>query len=229
MSDVELVRAALTAPVGPALDLPVPRFTAALAELRPEVLARFAGFGLDTAIAEATLADVPRKVAAYGDGTGGTGGGIDVGWLLGLARADVVALGRLQFERTATDGGHAVHVPEAGPLTDESVDASLATAGRVLGAREFHCTSWLLDPLLPPALGPGSGIVRFARRFAVEPAERDEAGDHDVAKFVFRRPLREVLDPDLVQPRTRLERFVAGHLRGGGHWSEPRGSLSRPG
>jgi len=216
--DTDLVLAALRAPAAPAvLDLPVPRFTAALDGLRPDVLDRFAGFGLSPAIAEATLADVPRKVAAYGDQIG-------VGWLLGLARADVVALGRLQFGRTAGDDGHAVHVPEAGPLTDEAVEDSLAAAGRVLGAREFQCTSWLLDPLLPPALGPDSGIVRFAGRFEVEPADRGEQGDRAVAKFVFRRPLPEVLG--LVEPQTRLERVVVEHLRAGGHWSEPRGFLS---
>jgi hypothetical protein len=221
VSDLELVRAALTAPTRPALDLPVLRFTAALERLRPEVDARFADLGFDTATAEATVADVARKVAAYGEH------GIDVDWLLGLARADVVALGRLQFEREATDGGHGVHVPEAGPLADDAVEDSLARAEGVLGARRFHCTSWLLDPLLPSALGPGSGIVRFARRFGVEPAERDAAADRDVAKFVFRRPLREVREH--AEPRTRLERVVLEHLRGGGHWSRPRGSLSREG
>ncbi|MFD0481807.1 hypothetical protein ACFQ46_04295 [Kineococcus sp. GCM10028916] len=219
-NDVELVRSALLAPQAPALDLPVPRFTRALDQLHEEVLARFRHVGLDAGTAEATLADVPRKVAAYGDG-------IDVPWLLGLARADVVALGRLQFERVAGTDGHAVHLPEAGPLSDEAVEDSLARAVEVLGARAFHCTSWLLDPLLPPALGPDSGIVRFAARFALGPVERGEEGDRAVAKFVFRRPLREVLD--LVEPRTRLERLVVGHLRAGGHWSEPRGLLSARG
>lgn len=221
MTDRELVRAALAAPTRAALDLPVPRFAAALERLRPEVHARFADLGFDAATAEATVADVARKVDAYGEQ------GIDVDWLLGLARADVVALGRLQFEREATDGGHGVHVPEAGPLADDAVEHSFAQAERVLATRDFHCTSWLLDPLLPPELGPESGIVRFARRFTVEPAERDEDGDRDVAKFVFRRPLREVLEH--AEPRTRVERVVLGHLRGGGHWSRPRGSLSRGG
>lgn len=217
---VDLVRSALIAPRAPALDLPLPRFTHALDRLHDEVLARFRHVGLDAGTAEATLADVPRKVAAYGDG-------IDVPWLLGLARADVVALGRLQFERVAGTDGHAVHLPEAGPLSDEAVEDSLARAVEVLGARAFHCTSWLLDPLLPPALGPDSGIVRFARRFTLGPVDRGAEGDRAVARFVFRRPLREVLD--LVEPRTRLERLVVEHLRGGGHWSEPTGRLSARG
>lgn len=216
--DVDRLRAAVSAARAPELDLPLPRFLAALDAVRPEVLTRFADLGFDPATAEATLADVPRKVAAYGVE-------IETSWLLGLARADVVACGRLQFERVADADGHAVHLPESAPLDDASVDAAFASAASVLGATAFNCQSWMLDSLLPAALGPDSGIVRFARRFQVEAAERDEAADRTVAKFVFRRPLAEVLNPAAVQPRTRLQRFVAAHLRSGEHWSEPKGSL----
>ena len=224
VQDAEVVRRALEAEQPPAdLGLPVERLVRALDVLRPEVLARFANFGLDRATAEETLADVPRKVAAYGTAPGS---GIDAGWLLGLARADVVAVGRLQVERTTGPDGRALHVPESGPLDPAAVDASLHRATALLGAAPFTCTSWLLDPLLPLALGPDSGIVRFARRFAVDCAPRREEDDRSVARFVFRRPLSDVLDPALVQPRTRLERCVAGHLRAGGHWSQPRGRFA---
>ena len=228
--DTEVLREALEAEQPPAaLALTVERFVRSLDLLRPEVFARFAALGLDRATAEETLADVPRKVAAYGTGPEV---GIDVGWLLGLARADVVSVGRLQVERVAGPDGRAVHVPESGALLPAAVDASLERAVALFGGEPFTCTSWLLDPLLPAALGPGSGIVRFASRFVVDPtADRSgtpggsdgEDGDRAVAKFVFRRPLREVLDPRITQPRTRLEHCVVGHLRAGGHWSEPRG------
>jgi len=224
--DLATVRAALAAeaPTGDP-GLPVDRLVRALDALRPEVLARFARCGLDRATAEETLADVPRKVAVYGTDPGT---GIDAGWLLLLARADVVAVGRLQAERTAGPDGRALHVPESGPLVDAAVDASLARARDLFGPGPFTCTSWLLDPLLPPALGPDSGIVRFARRFALAPAPRGEDADRAVARFVFRRPLSDVLDPSAVVPRTRLERCVAEHLRAGGHWSQPRGTLPGP-
>lgn len=222
-TDLERVRAALAAdavPVDPGL--PVPRLVRALEGLRPEVLARFARCGLDRATAEETLRDVPRKVAAYGTDPGT---GIDAGWLLQLARADVVAVGRLQVERVAGPGGRAVHVPEGGPLDAAAVDASLARSRALFGPGPLTCTSWLLDPLLPPALGPGSGIVGFARRFAVAPAPRGAEDDRAVARFVFRRPPADVLDPAVVVPRTRLEHCVTRHLRAGGHWSQPRGTL----
>lgn len=220
MNDVALVREALRAPTAPALDLPLDRFLAALADLDDEVARRHRQLGLTPATSRETLADVPRKLAAYP-------AAIDVGWLLGIARADVVALGRLQFERTAAPDGRAVHVPEDGPLDPAAVDASLARAVERFGGGPFTCTSWLLDPLLADVV-PGSNLDRFARRFTLGPVERGEEGDHVVAKFVFRRPLAEVLDADLVQPRTRVERFVAAHLRAGGHWSEPRGTLTLP-
>ncbi|PRY18582.1 hypothetical protein [Kineococcus rhizosphaerae] len=213
VDDEQAVRAALEADRAPVLDLTVPRFVAAVAGLEPEVRRRFVRFGLDEETTTATLADVDRKLGAYGDD-------IEVDWLLGLVRADVVALGRLQFERRPDDDGHAVHVPEGGGLSEAAVADSFARAARVLGAREFHCRSWLLDPLLG-ALGPDSGIVRFARRFEVGQVVRDGAADRAVAKFVFRRPPAEVLAHAV--PRTRLEHLVLAHLRGGGHWAEPRG------
>lgn len=218
--DVARVRAALTAPAAPALHLPLDRFLAALADLSDEVARRHRELGLSPETSRETLADVPRKLAAYP-------ATIDVGWLLGVARADVVSLGRLQFERTATAEGRAVHVPETGPLEPAAVDASLARAAAVFGGGVVSCTSWLLDPLLADVV-PGSNLAAFARRFALGPVVRDVEGDHVVAKFVFRRPLAEVLDPGLVTPRTRVERFVAAHLREGGHWSEPRGTLTLP-
>lgn len=189
----------------------------------PDALARHARLGLPAEVTRDTLADVGRKVAAYGAAT-------DTGWLVALLRADVVALGRLQLARVPVGGAHAVHVPEGGPLTPAAVDESLARAAPVLGADAFTCESWLLDPLLPAGLPAGSNIVRFAARFALPPVVRPTGpgavpADHAVAKFVFRRPLADVLAA--VTPATRLERLVAAHLRGGGHWTEPVGTLAR--
>lgn len=224
--DLTLVRAALHAGAPADPGLPVERLVAALTALRPEVLERFAGLGFDAAVAEETLADVPRKVSRYGTpATSGPDVGIDAGWLLGLARADVVSLGRLQFERLAGADGRGVHVPEAGPLDPAAVDASLARAREVLGEEPLTCTSWFLDPVLPPALGPGSRLVAFAGRFATGPVHREPHADRVVAKFVFRRPVRDVLDEGRVHPGTSLERCVAQHLRAGRHWSEPSGVL----
>lgn len=202
--------------------IPVRDVLPALVAVTPEALERHRRLGVPEDVSRDTLADVGRKVRAYGATT-------DIPWLVGLLRADVVALGRLQLERVAEPTGRAVHIPEQGPLDPAQVDDALGRARAMFGPGPMTCTSWLLDPTLRTGLPPSSNIVRFAERFAVDPdadpEEHPGAGDAAVAKFVFRRPLAEVLDPEAVVPRTRLERLVADHLRAGGHWTEPRGVL----
>jgi hypothetical protein len=195
----------------------VPSLAAALVAVVPDALERHDALGVPRGVTEATLADVGGKIDAYG-------ATVDVPWLVGLMRGDVLGLGRLQFERETTDEGRAIHIPEGVSLRPDLVDASLAEARAVFGDGTLICTSWLLDPALLQ-LPATSNIVAFARRFDVEPADPGHEGDEAAAKFVFRRPLSEVLDPAIVTPRTTLERLVADHLRSGRHWSEPRGTL----
>ncbi len=189
----------------------------ALVAVLPDALEAHRALGVGDDVTRATLADVGRKIEAYG-------ATVDVPWLVGLLRGDVLALGRLQFERAVTDEGRAIHIPEGGSLRPDLVDASLAEARAAFGDGPMICTSWLLDPALLQ-LPATSNIVAFARRFDVEPTEPGHEGDEAAAKFVFRRPLAEVLDPAAVTPRTTLERLVADHLRAGRHWSEPKGTL----
>jgi hypothetical protein len=125
-----------------------------------------------------------------------------------------------------------MHIPEGDSLSPSSVDDALAKARAWFGDDQIVCTSWLLDPGLHE-LGEQSNIVKFAGRFDlvetdVEPGRRDEANreaDHDVCRFVFRRPVPEVLDANLVTATTSLQRLVAARLRSGQHWAEPRGLL----
>ena len=211
-------------PPGPPA-VPAPEAVPGLVALVPEAVERHRRLGVPADVTRDTLADVGRKLRAYGATT-------DVGWLLGLLRADVLALGRLQFERLPGPAGRAVHVPEQGPLDPPRVTAALQRAAAELGPGALVCTSWLLDPALPAGLPVQSNIVRFAARFTTPAAEAGPPGgeptpaDHAVAKFVFRRPLAEVLDPAAVVPRTRLEHLVVEHLRSGRHWSEPCGVLA---
>jgi len=223
-SSTAAVRAALNAPDARDPGIPVHRLVPVLADLRPEILERFAQLGFGPQVADDTLADIDRKVAIYGSPENSEVG-IDPGWLLGLARADVIALGRLQFERLVGPRGRALHIPEDGPLDPAAVEESLARARELLGDEPLGCTSWVLDPLLSEFLGPGSRLVAFAERFDVQPAVRGIDADRAVAKFVFRRSPSTVLDGHDVHPRTRLERHVAAHLRSGAHWSEPFGRL----
>ncbi len=199
-------------------DLGNEEVVAALVSLAPDALLLHARAGIPAAVSRQTLQDVGRKHRLYGARN-------VTGWLLGILRGDVVELGRLQVERQASDLGHALHVPEKGRLVPSDVTASLVWAKNFTGARRFTCTSWLLDPQLAREL-PESNIAAFAHRFTLLSAPKPSAhASEEVVKFVFRRPLGEVLDPGKVTPRTALERIVVARLRAGEQWSEPTGVM----
>jgi hypothetical protein len=195
--------------------------SAALLSVEAAALNRYERLGIPFEIASASVADVGRKVRAYG-------ATVDLPWLVGVLRADVLTFGRLQFERALKQGTRALHIPEGDSLRPADVDDALARATEFLGDDPIVCTSWLLDPTLR-SLPETSNIVAFVRRFDIGEAHPNEDADRSVAKFVFRRPLAEVLDARTVQPRSSVQRLVVDRLRGGEHWSEPRGILRRPG
>ncbi|MEV4805902.1 acyltransferase domain-containing protein [Nonomuraea sp. NPDC049421] len=143
-------------------------------------------------------------------------------WLTLHVRGGLYELGRLQFHRG--DTAVQLHIPESGPLTPEAIDASLDRA-RAFFPRHFpdeqhtafSCGSWLLDPQLSEYLPAHSNIVRFQRRFELEPYEEPEGIDADVEvlRFVF-RTLTTPLDQ--LPRRTALQRAVIDHLKAGRHW-----------
>ncbi|WP_329792452.1 acyltransferase domain-containing protein [Lentzea sp. DG1S-22] len=177
--------------------------------------------GIDDAVSWATLADLGRNLAVDRR-MRGEGWPVMQSWLTLHVRGGVHELGRLQHQRGDTALG--LHVPDSGPLTPEAVDASLDEA-RAFFPRHFpeerytafSCGSWLLDPQLREYLPEDSNIIRFQRRFELEPYEVPEGIDADVEvrRFVF-RTLTTPLD-DLPR-RTVLQRAVVDHLRAGRHW-----------
>ncbi|MEJ5946697.1 hypothetical protein WDZ17_15465 [Pseudokineococcus basanitobsidens] len=207
----------------------------ALGALVPEARSRGRRLGVPDPVVVATLADVGRKVAHYGDL-------VEPGWFVGLLRLDVVAVGRLQVERVPGAAGRAVHVPEGAPLTTEAVVDAVRHADALLGPGPLVCTSWLLDPWVGRALGPASRIARFAALFApdgddvaAEPevdADGWTSGDHAVARFVFRRPVGDVLagagTTGGERGGTRLQRLALERWRHGHHVTEPRGRWRGP-
>ncbi|WIE64786.1 hypothetical protein DEI99_016375 [Curtobacterium sp. MCLR17_036] len=184
--------------------------------------------GLPRDVAEATVADVDRKLDRYGLR------GADVDWLVAVVTGRVVAVGRLQFELGdhLADGSPAwgVHVPETGPLDPEDCDRSFARAPGLLRrlapdrvAERWRCRSWLLDPGLAAVLGPDANTVRFARRFRLDPPGPHDAaeGDDSVAKFVFGVPLATARAS---APTGRLRAAVLDRWASGGHWTERTGT-----
>ncbi|MRG58946.1 hypothetical protein GE115_03545 [Agromyces sp. CFH 90414] len=191
---------------------------ASLVELVPDALTRHRRLGIPGDVTRATLLDVGRKHRLYGAAN-------VLDWLLEILRGDVVELGRLQVSRRRERYGHAVHIPELGPLDPGAVDRSIARIAAFTRADRLQCTSWLLDPVLQAEL-PDSNIAAFARRFQlVDHVEPSAEASAEASRFVFRESAERVRDADAVQPRTRLERVVAERLRTGSDWSEPTGIL----
>ncbi|MFD6816043.1 acyltransferase domain-containing protein [Microbacterium sp. NPDC060132] len=189
----------------------------ALVELVPVALERHREAKVPADVTRETLVDVGRKHRLYGAAA-------IAPWMLELMRADVLSAGRLQVSMRESEHGHHLHVPELGPLLPAGVDASLACASELTGSGRFACTSWLLDPRLSSALA-GSNIAAFAERFEiVSDEEETPLASEEAARFVFRRPLIEVIDPAL-PTKSRLERVVASTLRDGRNWTMPTGVL----
>ncbi|MET7834771.1 acyltransferase domain-containing protein [Micromonospora sediminicola] len=181
--------------------------------------------GVPDAVSWATLADLGRNLAVDRR-MDGQGWPVMQSWLTLHTRGGLYELGRLQHQRGETIG---LHIPDAGPLTPQAVTASLDEARAFFprhfpGERhtEFSCGSWLLDPQLREYLPDDSNIIRFQRRFELEPYEEPEGldGDVEVLRFVF-RTLSTPLDE--LPRRTVLQRAVVDHLRAGRHWQWRRG------
>jgi hypothetical protein len=190
------------------------------------VLAYHREHGVPDAVSWTTLADLGRNLAVDRR-MEREGWPVMQGWLTLHVRGGVYELGRLQHHRGGADLG--LHIPESGPLSEEAVEASLDEA-RAFFPRHFpderftafSCGSWLLDPQLREYLPAESNIVRFQRRFALEPYEEPEGIDADVEvlRFVF-RTLNTPLDR--LPRRTALQCAVLDHLRAGRHWHWRRG------
>ena len=190
----------------------------AMGEEHEDAVAAFAALGFPREVAEASLADIPRKHELYGDL-------VDDGWLLDVFLGRVVILGRLQFETHADERGRGIHIPESGPLAPTSVDDSLALAREYFGAGETYvCTSWVFDPQLR-ALPERSNLRAFAERFEVAPADPSAGAVRSLAKFVFRSRPEDVVTRGLSHDPSALERIAYDVLSRHGTWSEPTGTL----
>ncbi|WP_033342032.1 acyltransferase domain-containing protein [Catenuloplanes japonicus] len=191
------------------------------------VLAYHRDHGVPGDVSWATLADLGRNLA-IDRRMHREGWPVMRAWLTLHVRGGLYQLGRLQHHRG--DGtAISLHIPESGPLSPAAITDSLDRARAFFPRHfpgepytEFACGSWLLDPQLREYLPEDSNIVRFQRRFALEPYVEPEGLDADteVLRFVF-RSLTTPLDR---LPRdTVLQRAVIDHLRAGRHWRWCRG------
>jgi hypothetical protein len=205
------------------------------------VRAFHANRGVPHDISQATLADLGRQVAIHRRVFGSIG--LDTyGWMSLHWTGQLYQLGRLQFDLGRVDPTSqwaralpdnvapgdwilGVHIPEAGPLDEASVRASLSAVRPFLetyfpeiSATMQRCFSWMLDPYLRDVL-PDSNIIRFQKLFT--PDGLFEDSNEDILYFVFRR--KGIEDLDQLPRDTRLQRAVLDRIKAGGIWQNHQG------
>ena len=111
-----------------------------------------------------------------------------------------------------------LHIPEDGPMDMESCGKSMKMMSEFFAENKpdydwkgFHCTSWLLDPLLLPMLQEGSNILKFSRLGYTYPVDIKS----DTQFRVF-----GTTDPEKVENPTSLQRKAAEFLKNGGVFLE---------
>lgn len=149
----------------------------------------------------------------------------EYGWLQEHVQLALFRLGRLQFQPIALDhdveaSGRTfgkgqlvlnVHIPEGGPLDEQSVGQSFEQAKTFFrGIRAvFVCQSWLLFPQLSEVLPPDSNILKFQRSFTVYQTDTD-------SKQAEERIFGQVCaDPSLYEERTSLQQSSKAYLMAG--------------
>jgi hypothetical protein len=205
------------------------------------VRAFHANRGVPHDISQATLADLGRQVSIHRRVFGSIGLQT-YGWMSLHWTGQLYQLGRLQFDLGRVDPTSqwaralpdnvapgdwvlGVHIPEAGPLDDAAVGASLSDVRPFLetyfpevSATMQRCFSWMLDPYLRYVL-PNSNITRFQNLFT--PDGLFEDNNEDILYFVFRR--RGIDDLDQLPRETSLQRAVLDRIKAGGSWQNRQG------
>ncbi|EPH43237.1 hypothetical protein STRAU_3696 [Streptomyces aurantiacus JA 4570] len=219
----------------------------------PRVRAYHRRHGIPDDVSRRTLADLGRHMAVHRRTHGSRGVPVP-GWNALHFRGELYQLGRLQFQRALLgermgaalaaagtglgpgDPCLSVHIADfRGPLSATACDRSVELA-RELFPRHFPgerydvavCHSWLLDPQLKLYLDAESNIVRFQERFRLADTYAGQEPEDTVpVGFVFGD---RHLPVESLPRRTRVERAVGDHLRGGGHWYVGHGwfPLERP-
>jgi hypothetical protein len=149
----------------------------------------------------------------------------EYGWLQEHVQLRLFRLGRLQFQPIALDqdvkaegrkfrkGELAlnVHIPEGGPLDEQSVERSFRVAQAFFRGIPsiFVCQSWLLYPQLSEVLPPTSNILKFQKNFVVYEVDREAK---QAEERIFNRVCE---DPSLYEERTSLQQSAKAYLMAG--------------
>ena len=194
----------------------------ALVSVAPEMVAVLTGRGVDEETAWRSASDLGQQVHIHRLVHGGFGLGAG-GWVAMNYSGSLLWLGRLQYTLEPDTASLGCHIPEAGPLTPELVDASLELARQValpaysdFEITGFTCTSWLLDAGLSERLPATSNVARFAARF--EPYGEPGDGRRDALFFGFHKETGggAEVDLDTLPQDSSLQRAALAGLRGDG-------------
>ena len=232
-------------------------FVHAALSVVPFTLAHYAELGVPEDIVRDSLADVARHMGIHRRVHGATG--VDAAWWVTLClRAEIVDLGRLQYNRFSLGIGDesplwypeddaaafgpgfrpgdpclGVHIPEGSPLSPELVGESLGRAARFFAEH---------DPVDQRRVATCMSWLLDDQLAEYLPAESNIVsfhrrfelvpgwfdGDGEVLQFVF-RVAGDWTDFDALPQRSRLERAAVAHLRAGRHWRMRTGWLDLPG
>lgn len=152
---------------------------------------------------------------------------LEVGTLAPRPWLDAVTAQSMDEGLRAGDEAFGIHIPARIDLSASALDATFARARDVLARvwpcstrRIATCQSWMMDDRLIPALGEGSRIVAFQRRFQlIEPYLEDTA---TALYFVFDV---DTAVPGELRATSRLQRCVREVIEAGGAWRSRTGWL----
>lgn len=143
-------------------------------------------------------------------------------WMQEHVRLALFRLGRLQFQPIALDHNVEidgrlfckgqivlnVHIPEGGPLDEQSVEQSFELARTFFRGipSVFMCQSWLLFPQLAEILPQGSNILKFQQSFAVYQTDLDST---QAEERIFGQVCA---DPSCYEENTSLQQSAKAYL-----------------
>jgi len=134
-----------------------------------------------------------------------------------------------RFDVSADDDIIGIHIPAAGPMTEEacrsSIDQARAFFERFYPSYHyeyFTCHSWLLDPTLEEILPQGSNILNFGKLFDIAYAEPSDALLGYVFQWMTNRE-----EVKKMEPRTSLAKKVQERIFANGTFYEGYGVISK--
>jgi len=190
---------------------------------------QYTAYGISEDILMDTLGDIVRWLKTWSDLKSDLFLG-ELPWLQWHMRFNLFQLGRLQFRMGEAgadipdanvrqgDPVLEIHIPNAGPLTPEECENSIAMAKAFFAKyfpefdwKVFICHSWLLDDTLAQFLPANSNILKFQKQFTLVEKHRSDS----ILGYVFTWKTNREQVKDLVA-RSSFAKAVKAHIGNNG-------------